>query len=49
MSRRTKFGLAAVVLVVVAGGLFALTGAKRNKRAVECGSRPCSRATWSRR
>lgn len=35
MSRRTKFGLAAVVLVVVAGGLFALTGAKRNKRAVE--------------
>jgi HlyD family secretion protein len=35
MSRRTKFGLAAVVLVVVAGGLFFLTGAKRNKRAVE--------------
>ncbi|HET9293968.1 MAG TPA: efflux RND transporter periplasmic adaptor subunit [Gemmatimonadales bacterium] len=35
MSRRTKFGLAAVVLAVVAGGLFFLTGAKRNKRAVE--------------
>ncbi len=35
MSRRTKFGLFAAILVVVAGGLFFLTAANRNKRATE--------------
>jgi len=35
MSRRTKFGLFAAIIVVVAGGLFFLTAANRNKRAVE--------------
>jgi HlyD family secretion protein len=35
MSRRTKFGLFAAILVVVAGGLFFLTAAKRGKGTVE--------------
>ena len=35
MSRRTKFGLIAAILIVVVGGLFFLTAANRNKRAVE--------------
>jgi HlyD family secretion protein len=35
MSRRTKFGLIAGILIVVVGGLFFLTAASRNKRAVE--------------
>ncbi len=35
MSRRTKFGLIAGILIVVVGGLFFLTAANRNKRAVE--------------
>jgi len=35
MSRRTKFGLIALILVVVVGGLFFLTAANRGKRAVE--------------
>ena len=35
MSRRTKFGLAFVVLVAVAGGLFGLTAAKRSGKGVE--------------
>jgi len=35
MSRRTKFGLIAGIIVVVVGGLFFLTAASRNKRAVE--------------
>jgi HlyD family secretion protein len=35
MSRRTKFGLLAAILIVVAGGLFFLTAANRNKRATE--------------
>jgi HlyD family secretion protein len=35
MSRRTKFGLIAAVLIVVVGGLAFLTAANRNKRAVE--------------
>ncbi len=35
MSRRTKFGLIAAILIVVVGGLIFLTAANRNKRAVE--------------
>jgi len=35
MSRRTKFGLIALILVVVVGGLFFLTAANRGKRAIE--------------
>jgi HlyD family secretion protein len=35
MSRRTKFGLAAIVVVGVGGALFALTGAKRGGKATE--------------
>ncbi len=35
MSRRTKFGLIAAIVVVVVGGLFFLTAANRSKRAVE--------------
>jgi len=35
MSRRTKFGLFAVILLAVAGGLFFLTAAKRGKGTVE--------------
>ncbi len=35
MSRRTKFGLFAAIVVVVVGGLFFLTAANRSKRAVE--------------
>lgn len=35
MSRRTKFGLIAAIVVVVVGGLFFLTAANRGKRAVE--------------
>ena len=35
MSRRTKFGLFAVILIAVAGGLFFLTAAKRGKGTVE--------------
>ncbi len=35
MSRRTKFGLIALIVVVVVGGLFFLTAANRGKRAVE--------------
>jgi len=35
MSRRTKFGLFAAIIVIVAGGLFFLTAASRNKRAIE--------------
>ncbi len=35
MSRRTKFGLIAAILIVVVGGLSFLTAANRNKRAVE--------------
>jgi len=35
MSRRTKFGLFAAILVIVAGGLFFLTAAKRGKGTVE--------------
>ena len=35
MSRRTKFGLFAAILIVVAGGLFFLTAAKRGKGTVE--------------
>lgn len=35
MSRRTKFGLFAAIVVVVVGGLFFLTAANRDKRAVE--------------
>jgi len=35
MSRRTKFGLIAAILIIVVGGLFFLTAANRSKRAVE--------------
>jgi len=35
MSRRTKFGLFAAILIIVAGGLFFLTAAKRGKGTVE--------------
>ena len=35
MSRRTKFGLAFVVLVAVGGGLFGLTAAKRSGKGIE--------------
>lgn len=35
MSRRTKFGLIAAIVIIVVGGLFALTAASRDKRAVE--------------
>ncbi len=35
MSRRTKLGLAALIVLVVVGGLFALTAAKRGSRGVE--------------